>query len=67
VKSWGQFVADNCKNVRIEKCDDDVYLVPQENYGAKGGFSDCAEPILCSESDHADWKSLLTRAFALCK
>jgi len=67
VKSWRQFVAGGCQRVRIEDRDGAVYLVPQENRGAKGGFVDCAEPILCSQTELSDWRMLLTKAFGFCK
>lgn len=67
VKSWREFVAGGCLSLGIEEREDGVYLVPQENRGAKGGFVDYAEPILCSHIELSDWKGLLTKAFALCK
>jgi len=67
VKSWRKFVAEGCKSMRIEGRDEGVYVIPQENRGAKGGFVDCAEPILCSEAESSDWRMLLAKAFRLCK
>ncbi len=65
VKSWGAFVSRGCKGLRIEEESNRILLVPQEN--SKGGFSDCAEPIPCSEAELSDWKSLLEKAFRQCK
>lgn len=67
VKSWREFMGAGCKLVAVEARDDGVYLTPQENRGPKGGFVDCVEPFLCSEAELSDWKTLLMKAFALCK
>lgn len=67
VRSWGEFATGDCKLVRVEGRVDGIYVVPQTNCGPRGGFEDCAEPILCSEAELSDWKTLLMKAFALCK
>ncbi len=67
VKLWRDFLGAGCKLVAVESRDDGVYLIPQENRGMKGGFVDCAEPILCTPRDLSDWKTLLATAFKLCK
>jgi hypothetical protein len=70
VKSWRQFVADDCKLVEIEMGNEGIRLLPQEKRDknrASVHFVDYGEPIMCTQVAGLDWKSLLSMAFDRCK